>query len=101
MSVTTTIRLPAATKRRLATAARARGLSLSRYLVSTAERDAAGTPPATGLGRELEKLAIDGMARLALARVRERAAARGLDKLTPAQIVAEIKAARRDRRARV
>lgn len=101
MSVTTTIRLPAATKRRLGAAARARGLSLSRYLVTTAERDAAGTAPASGLGRELEKLAIDGMGLLALARVRERAAATGLDKLTPAQIIAVVKAARRDRRARV
>ena len=100
MSVTTTIRLSAATKRRLARAARARGLSLSRYLVTSAERDAAGQPPATGLGRELEKLAIDGMALLALARVRERAAATGLDKMTPAQITAEIKAARRARHDR-
>ena len=44
MSTTTaTLRLPVATKRRLAAAARHRGLTLSRYLIDAAERDAQAT----------------------------------------------------------
>ena len=58
---------------------------------------AADGGPVTGLGRELEKLAIDGMALAALGRIRARAAATGADQLTPAQIKASIKAARRAR----
>ncbi len=42
---TATVRLPVRTKRRLAAAARRRGLSLSRYLVESAEQ-AASAPPA-------------------------------------------------------
>ena len=39
-----TLRLPVATKRRLAAAARQRGLTLSRYLIETAERDVQAIP---------------------------------------------------------
>ncbi len=51
----------------------------------------------TRLGRELEKLAIDGMALAAIGRIRARAATTGADKFTPAEITASIKAARRAR----
>ncbi len=45
MSTTTaTVRMPTATKRRLASVARQRGLTLSRYLIEAAERDANAEP---------------------------------------------------------
>lgn len=87
---------PSAIARKVRSAARKRGIPVSRFLRETAERAADGEP-VSGLGRELEKLAIDSMALASLARVRARAAATGLDKMTPAQITAEIKAARRAR----
>jgi hypothetical protein len=87
---------PTATARKIRTAARKRGLPMSRFLRETAER-AAADEPVSGLGRELEKLAIDSMAIVALDRIRARAAATGLDKMTPAQITAVIKATRRVR----
>ena len=90
---------PLATERKIRAAARRRGVPVSRFLRETAER-AAEDAPMSGLGRELEKMAIDGMAQIALARVRGRAKATDLDKLTPGEIDAEVKAARRERRAR-
>ena len=86
------------TARKIRSAARKRGIPMSRFLRETAERAADGEP-VSGLGRELEKLAIDGLAFAALARVRSRAAATGLDKMTPRQITAVIKATRHARRA--
>ena len=86
------------TARKIRSAARKRGIPMSRFLRETAERAAAGEP-VSGLGRELEKLAIDGLAFAALARVRSRAATTGLDKMTPRQITAVIKATRRAHRA--
>ncbi len=53
--------------------------------------------PVSGLGRELEKLAIDSMAIVSLDQVRLRATATGADKLTATQITAAIKATRRAR----
>lgn len=95
MSTTTaTVRMPKATKRRLAAAARRRGLTLSRYLIAAGEQ-AATTPPSTGLGAELERLAIDAMAEIAVGRLRERQKR----PWSEAEIVAEVKAARRNRRA--
>jgi hypothetical protein len=87
---------PSVTARRIRAAARKRGIPVSRFLRETAERAAAGEP-VSGLGRELEKLAIDGMAIAALSRIRSRAADAGLDKMTPTQITAVIKATRRAR----
>ena len=87
---------PAAIERKIRTAARKRGISMSRFLRETAERAADGEP-VSGLGRELEKLAIDSMAIASLARIRARAAATGLDKMPPKQITAVIKAPRRAR----
>jgi hypothetical protein len=69
---------------------------MSRFLRETAERAADGEP-VSGLGRELEKLAIDSMAIASLARIRARAATTGLDRMTPKQITAVIKATRRAR----
>jgi uncharacterized protein (DUF1778 family) len=45
-TTTATIRLPRSTKKRLAAAARRRGLSLSRYLVESAQHAAASPLPA-------------------------------------------------------
>ena len=87
---------PAGTARRIRSAARKRGVPVSRFLRESAERATAGEP-LSGLGRELEKLAIDSMALAALARIRARAATTGLAKMTPAQITAVIKATRRAR----
>ena len=87
---------PSATARRIRTAARKRGIPVSRFLRETAEHASAGEP-VSGLGRELERLAIDGMALVSLDRIRARAASAGLDKLPPAQISSVIKAARRAR----
>jgi len=88
----------AVTARKIRSAARKRGIPMSRFLRETAEQAAEGEP-VSGLGRELEKLAIDGLAFAALARVRSRAAATGLDKMTPRQITALIKATRHARPA--
>jgi hypothetical protein len=88
---------PAAAGRKIRAAARQRRIPVSRFLREAAEAAAAGSP-ATGLGRELERLAIDGMALMALERTRARAKATGLDRLTDAAITAEIKAHRRERR---
>lgn len=84
---------PAATDRKIRAAAKKQGVNVSRYLLTVAEQ-AAESGPTTGLGRELEKLAIDGMALAAVGRIRERAAATGADKMSPARIKAAIKAAR-------
>lgn len=84
---------PAATERKIRSAARKRGVPVSRFLRETAERAADG-PSQTELGSALEKYAIDSMAMVALARSRERAKAAGMDKMTPAQITAIIKATR-------
>ena len=95
MSTTTaTVRMPKATKRRLAAAARQRGLTLSRFLITAGEQ-AATTLPTTGLGAELERLAIDAMAAVAVGRIRERQK----HAWSEAEIVAEVKAARRERRS--
>ncbi len=67
---------------------------MSRCLRETAERSAEGEP-VSGLGREWEKLAIDGLAFAALARVRSRSTAMGLDKMTPRQIAAALTSASR------
>ena len=90
---------PAATARKIRSAARKRGIPMSRFLRETVERAAAGEP-VSGLGRELEKLAIDSMAIVSLERIRAKAKALGLDRMTPAEITAEIKAVRRERRQR-
>ena len=87
---------PAATARKIRSAARKQGVPMSRFLRETVERAADGEP-VSGLGRELEKLAIDSMAIVSLERIRARAAATGADKMTPARITAAIKAARRAR----
>jgi phage shock protein A len=71
---------------------------MSRFLREAAEQAANGEP-VSGLGRELEKLAIDSMAITSLARIRARAASSGLNKMSPRQITAVIKATRRARRA--
>lgn len=87
---------PETTERKIRAAAKKQGVKVSRYLLTVAEQASEGGP-VTGLGRELEKLAIEGMALAAVGRIRARAAATGADKLTPAQITASIKAARRAR----
>ena len=84
---------PAPVARKVRAAAKKRGVKVSRYLLSVAEQASDGAP-VSGLGRELEKLAIDGMALAAAGRIRARAAVFGADKLTPAQIRAAIKASR-------
>jgi hypothetical protein len=71
---------------------------MSRFLRESAEQAANGEP-VSGLGRELEKLAIDSMAITSLARIRARAASSGLNKMSPRKITAVIKATRRARRA--
>ena len=88
-STPTSLRLAPADKRLLTRAARARGMSLQKYLVD-AGRKAAATP-ASDLGRELERLAVDGMARIAVERIR----ARQIRQWTDAQVTAEVQAARR------
>jgi hypothetical protein len=84
----TSLRLAPADKRLLTRAAKRRGMSLQKYLVDAGKR--AATDPESNLGRELEKLAIDGMAQLALVRIR----ARQSDHWTDEQIAAEVKAGR-------
>lgn len=59
MTTTATVRLPVALEKRLTAAARHRGLSLSRYLVESAER-AVESPskalPVSPLALEIERL---------------------------------------------
>jgi hypothetical protein len=88
-STPTSLRLAPTDKRLLTRAARKRGMSLQKYLVE-AGRKAAATP-ASDLGRELERLAVDGMATLAVERIR----ARQIRQWTDAQVTAEVQAARR------
>ena len=90
---------PAPVARAIRSAARKRGQKVSRFLLTSAEA-AAAAEPVSGLARELEKLAIDSMALTALRHSQTRARELGLDKMTPAQIRAEIKASRRERHAR-
>ena len=85
----TSLRLAPADKRLLVRAARRRGMSLQKYLVDAGRKAAAA--PASDLGRELERLAVDGMARLAVERIR----ARQTHQWTDAQVAAEVQAARR------
>jgi len=73
---------PAATARKVRTAAPKRGIPVSRFLRETAERAADGEP-VSGLGREWEKLAIDSMAIVSLERIPAKAKATGLDRMTP------------------
>lgn len=87
---------PDSTDRKIRAAAKKEGVNVSRYLLTVAKQAAEGGP-ASGLGRELEKLAIDGMALAAVGRIRNRAVSTGADKLTSAQITASIKATRRAR----
>ncbi|MFI5335483.1 MAG: hypothetical protein ACHQ5A_01775 [Opitutales bacterium] len=57
-TTTATVRMPVATKRRLAHVARKRGLTLSRYLVEAAEREANAMPaplPVSPLAYEIEE----------------------------------------------
>ena len=89
---------PVAANQKIRAAARQRGVPVSRFLREAAEAATAGGPE-TGLGRELERLALEGMGLLVLQRVRARARTAKLDRLTPGQIQAEIKAARQERRA--
>jgi len=97
-TITTTIRLTPATKRRLTRAARARGLSLNRYFVTTAE-EAANATPMSGLGRELEKMAIDALGLAALSSIRERSERLGLDRMSEQEIIDIVKDTRRRRHA--
>lgn len=96
-TITTTIRLTPESKRRLSRAAKARGLSLNRYFVTAAE-EVAVTSPVSGLGRELEKMAIDGMALIALDSIRARAKAAKVARMSDDDIAAVVKRARRERR---
>ena len=89
ISTPTSLRLAPADKRLLTRAARKRGMSLQKYLVDAGKKAAA--TPASDLGRELERLAVDGMARLAVERIR----ARQICQWTDAQVTAEVQAARR------
>ena len=84
----TSLRLAPADKRLLTRAARRRGMSLQKYLVDAGKK--AATVPLSNLGQELERLALDGMAQLALVRIRARQSNRWTDE----QIAAEVKAAR-------
>ena len=87
---------PSATDRKIRNAAKRQNLKVSRYLLNVASQ-AVENEPVSGLGRELEKLAIDGMALAAVGRIRARAAAAGADRMSPAKITVAIKAARRSR----
>lgn len=87
---------PIATDRKIRNAAKRHKLKVSRYLLNVAER-AAENEPVSGLGCELEKLAIDGMALAALGRIRARSVAAGADNMSPAKITAAIRAVRRAR----
>lgn len=90
---------PPAVAKNIRAAAKKQGMNVSRYLLTVAEQAASGAP-SSGLGRELEKLAIDGMALAALGRIRERAASSGADAMSAAEVTAVVKAARAERRAR-
>jgi hypothetical protein len=63
-------------------------MSLQKYLVDAGRKAAAA--PASDLGRELERLAVDGMARLSVERIRTRQTRQWTD----AQVTAEVQAAR-------
>jgi hypothetical protein len=93
---TLSFHVPPATERKIRAAAKKREMTLSRYLLTVTEQAATGAP-VSGFGRELEKLAIDGMAVAAVGRIRARTATTGADKMSPARITAAIKAARRAR----
>ena len=84
---------PVTVDRKIRAAAKKQGMKVSRYLLNVAERAVEGEP-VSGLGRELEKLALDGMALAAVGRIRTRAATTGADRMTTAQIRAAVKAAR-------
>ena len=87
---------PANTDRKIRAAAKRQGMKVSRYLLETAERAVEGGQ-VSGLGRELEKMAIESMGLVALGRIRSRAAETGAAKMTAAQIQAVVKATRRAR----
>ena len=91
---------PASIGRKVRAAARRRKVPVSRFLRDAAESAATLEAP-SGLGRELERLAIDGLAMASLGRLRTRAKAAGLDKLTNTLITDEIRATRRERRTHV
>lgn len=58
MTTTATVRLPVALKKRLTAAAKRRGLSLSRYLVESAEQAVEATPkslPVSPVALEVER----------------------------------------------
>jgi hypothetical protein len=58
-TTTATVRMPLATKRRLAAVARRRGISLSRYLVKAAEKEASALLeelPLSALALEIEQV---------------------------------------------
>lgn len=86
---------PATSSRRIRAAARQRGLPVSRFLRDAAE-SAAGVSPG-GLGRELERMAIDALGQISLERIRRRAKDTGGDKMTEGQVAALVKATRRAR----
>jgi len=84
---------PNKTDRKIRSAAKHQKMKVSRYLLTVAEQ-AVDNEPVSGLGRELEKLAIDGMALVALGRIRARASGEGLDSMSPEQIRTLVRAAR-------
>jgi hypothetical protein len=85
-------------KRQLTAAARRRGLSLSDYLVITAEK-ASTDVPLSPLALELERMALRGLGTTALARIRRRAANTGVARMSVRQIDAVVKRSRRTRHA--
>ncbi len=93
--LTLSFHAPAASSRRIRAAARQHGLPVSRFLRDAAE-SAAGVSPG-GLGRELERLAIDALGQISLERIRRRAKDTAADKMAGAQVTALVKAARRPR----
>ena len=90
---------PPNASRKIRAAARKRGVPISRFLRDAAEAAVAGAPT-SGLGRELERMAIDGLALVSLAGMRARAKETGADRMTRAQITTIIKASRHERHAR-
>jgi len=90
---------PLSASRKIRAAAKQRRIPVSRFLRDAAEAAATGAP-VTGLGRELERMAIDALAEVSLARVRARAKTANLDKLEAADITAIVKTTRRDRQTR-
>ena len=85
---------PRQVEKRIRLAAKKRGVRVSSFLREAAEQAAVGAP-ISGLGRELEKLAIDSMAAVALGRIR----ARRERTWTEEQIDALVKDTRRRRRS--